>query len=239
MRAWHSRGLTRAVGLSLLGAGLLALVVAVAGQDGPAAHGPHWQAARVLAQGDAAMLAAFERGCSPAAAPATAAQALQRLQAAEAEHRAERVQLQPREERLRLAVVQRACAAHHASHLQPDLQIPIWLHTRLQLTRITPGQAGFEVEAQASTPLGPVARSRITLARGLHHSCFGLTDNAGVVRCTLLDTHPHGNRLDGWAEAHEGPFVATLAGSVSPTVVELPAFAARAMPVFSASPFLR
>lgn len=196
----------------------------------------HRQAAQRQAQGDAVLKRAFKQWCSVASAPTTAALAAQRLLAAEADHQRERAQPAPDEDRLRLAVVLRGCAAYHASRLLPGSSHPVWLHTQLLLVSVRPGKLGFEVAAQASTVDGPVVNSRITFARGLHHACFASTDAAGVVTCTLVDTHPHGNKLDGWAEAHEGPFVATLAGSVASTVVQLPAVAFRDMPVFANFP---
>ena len=223
--------------------GLLGALVAVgcpipaAAQAVPAAA--HLQSAQRQAQGDAALTRAVRQWCSAASAPATAALAAQRLQAAEADHRHERAQPVPDADRLRLAVVLRGCAAYHASRLLHGSSHPVWLHTQLLLVSVKPGKAGFEVTAKASTVDGPVVNSRITFARGLHHACFAATDAVGMVTCTLMDTHPHGNKLDGWTEAHEGPFVATLAGSMASTVVQLPAVALRQMPVFSSGPIFR
>lgn len=227
------------VGPGLLGAlAAAAAPVPAAAQAVPAAA--HLQAAQRQAQGDAALKRAVRQWCSAASAPATAALAVQRLQAAEADHQRERAQPAPDADRLRLAVVQRGCAAYHASRLLPGSSHPVWLHTQLLLVSVKPGKLGFEVTAKASTVDGPVVNSRITFARGLHHACFASTDATGVVTCTLLDTHPHGsNPLNGWAEAHAGPFVATLAGSMAPTVVQLPAITLREMPVFSSGPIFR
>jgi hypothetical protein len=115
----------------------------------------------------------------------------------------------------------------------------VWWHSQLQFDGIRPAATGFQIQARAQTADGAVASSRITFARGLHHACFVSTDLQGQAGCVMVDTHPHGGRPDAWAEAHEGPFIATFAGSVSPTRVELPAVAFRDLPVFASAPAFR
>lgn len=118
------------------------------------------------------------------------------------------------------------------------MSYPVWLHTRLTIEAIRPGGSGFDVQALASTTDGPARSSRVTFSRGLHHACFAPSDTIGRAGCTMVDTHPHGGRVDGWVEAHEGPIVATYAGSVSATVVQLPAVETRDFPVFAGLPGL-
>ena len=79
---------------------------------------------------------------------------------------------------------------------------------------------------------GPVVNSHLTFAQGLHMACSGRTDARGAVRCTLVDTHPHGPAAGpaNGDEAHGGAVTATLAGSVSPERVELPAVVRREPP---------
>lgn len=199
----------------------------------------HRDAAQRQAQGHTSSRSVVERWCSTASSPASAELAVQRLQAAEAEYRTERMLPRPRADQLRLAVVRRSCAAYHASRLLPGESYPIWLYTHLQIKSVRPAAAGFEVQAVATTVDGPVVNSRITFARGLHHACFAATDAAGVVTCTMVDTHPHGPGVGVWAEAHEGPVVATLAGKVAPEVVELPSVSFRDLPAFANLPGFR
>ncbi|HPG78869.1 MAG TPA: hypothetical protein PK756_09385 [Piscinibacter sp.] len=203
----------------------------------PADH--HLRAAQRQAHGQPALVALARPACAHAAAPRTAALALQALAQAEAYHRAERAMERPRADRLLQAVVLRGCAAYHASRLQPGASHPVWWHTRLRIDSVRPAATGFSVQASAGHVNGPVAGSRITFARALHHACFVATDAGGQAACTMVDTHPHGGRPDAWAEAHEGPIIATLAGSVSPTRVELPAVEVRELPVFTSAPAWR
>lgn len=229
--------------LALSGLWPMALVPAAAGPLQPGAAGvpaaAHLQAAKRQARGDAAAMAVFQRACAASQTPGTAALAARQLQQAEADHQAERAQPRPQADRLLQMAVARGCAAYHATRLQPGQSYPVWWHSRLQFDGIRPAATGFEIQARATTTQGAVASSRVTFARGLHHACFVLTDNRGHAACAMVDTHPHGGRPDAWAEAHEGPFVATLAGSVSPTRVELPAVAFRDLPVFASAPVFR
>lgn len=229
--------------LALSGLWPMALVPAVAGTPQPALTGvaaaAHLQAAQRQARGDAPALAVFKRACAASQAPATAALAVQQLRQAEADHQAERARPRPQPERLLQAVVARGCAAYHATRLQPGQSHPVWWHSQLRIDSVRPAATGLAVQAQVSTADGVVASSRITLARGLHHACFVLTDAQGLAACAMVDTHPHGGPADAWAEAHEGPVIATFAGSVSPTRVELPAVAFRDLPVFASAPAFR
>lgn len=174
----------------------------------------------------------FQRTCVQAGQRIDAAQALQALRAAESDWRRERERAEPREAVLQQAVVARSCAAHHATRLQAGASHAVWWPSKVDILGVQPAAAGWTVEVRATTLAGPVVGSRITLSRGLHHTCFALSDATGSVRCTLLDTHPHGGAMNVWAEAHEGPIVATLAGQVAPDRVELPAVGQRAIPVF-------
>jgi hypothetical protein len=134
---------------------------------------------------------------------------------------------------LRSLVVQRECAAYQATRFLPQIRRPVWLLSELTLSRPrTAAHAeGMRVEAFARNVDGPVVNSRITFSQGLHMSCFGLTDARGAVRCTLVDTHPHGpGSNDQDDEAHDGPLIASLAGSVSTDRVELPAAVQRDLP---------
>lgn len=208
---------------------------------GPAAVPAHSHllAAQRQSRGQPALVAMVRRHCARSAAPKTAALALQALTGAEAAHRAVRALPRPQPQQQLQAVVLRSCAAHHATRLQPGASFPVWWHTRLDIDSVRPTATGFEVQARASTAQGAVASSRVTLARGLHHACFIATDASGQAACVMVDTHPHGGRPDAWAEAHEGPVIATFAGSVSPERVELPAVAVRDMPVFASLPAWR
>jgi len=232
------------LGRRWLGAGL-GLVAASALATAPAPAGvavdakAHLRAAKRQAHGDHALSAAFQRACSAAATPKTAALAVQQLRQTEADHQNERSQSRPRQDRLLLAVVMRGCAAWHATRLQPGASYPVWLHTRVRIEGVKPAAAGFEIQAWASTVDGPVSNSRITFSRGLHHACFAPTDATGKAACVMVDSHPHGDASHGGAEAHEGPFVATLAGSVSPNRVELPTVEFREVPVFASQPPFR
>ncbi|GCL62882.1 hypothetical protein [Pseudaquabacterium pictum] len=199
----------------------------------------HLRAAQRQARGQPALAALVRHHCAQTAAPKTAALARQALEQAEAAHRAERALPRPEPDRLLQHVVLRSCAAHHATRLQPGASFAVWWHTRLAIDSMRPTATGFEALARASTVNGAVASSRVTLARGLHHACFMATDATGQAACVLVDTHPHGGRPDAWAEAHEGPVIATFAGSVSPDRVELPAVAFRDMPVFASPPAWR
>ncbi len=211
-----------------------------ADQPGLAGAAPavtHLQSAQKLAQATPTLQRAFKQWCSakPTNLPADVAE--QRLQAAETSHQTERAQARPDADRLRTAVLLRACAAHQASLLQPGRVRPVWLHTAVDITELRPGPSGVEVRAKATSPQGPVVNSRITFARGLHHSYFALSNARGEVQCTLVDTHPHAGRVGGWDAAHDGPVVATLAGSMTSTVVELPAVALRELPTFASRAF--
>ncbi|MDH4393244.1 MAG: hypothetical protein QE285_17705 [Aquabacterium sp.] len=227
----------------MCGLGQAALVPVLAATPQPPVAGvaaaAHLQAAQRQARGDAPSMAMFKRQCALSQAPRTAALAVQQLRQAEADHQAERALPRPRADRLLQMVVARGCAAHHATRLQPGLSYPVWWHSQLRFDGIRPAATGFEIQARAHTADGAVATSRITFARGLHHACFVLTDAQGLAACVMVDTHPHGGRPDAWADAHEGPFVATLAGSVSPTRVELPAVEFRDLPVFASAPVWR
>ena len=196
----------------------------------------HLRAAQRQSKGQPALAALVRRHCARTAAPKTAGLARQDLEQAEAAHRAERALPRPQPDRLLQAVVLRGCAAYHATRLQAGASFPVWWHTRLDIHSVRPTATGFEVQAQASTVNGAVVSSRITLARGLHHACFMATDASGQAACVLVDTHPHGGRPDAWAEAHEGPVIASFAGSVLPDRVELPAVTVRDMPVFASLP---
>lgn len=213
-----------------------ATVLAPARADSPeqpiVASVAHRRAAERHARLDPVLRATFRRDCSSSSGPTTAALAAQRLQQAEADYRAERALPRPRADRLLMAVVARGCAAYHATRLHPGTSYPVWLQSQVRIEEIKPAATGFEVQARATTVDGAVENSRITFSRGLHHACFQLTDAKGKVHCVMVDTHPHGDRVNGWAEAHEGPLVVTLAGSVSPTRVELPAVEFRDFPVF-------
>jgi hypothetical protein len=193
----------------------------------------HLQAAQRQARGHPVLQQAVRRACASSAAPTGAAAAEQALREAEADYQRERAQARPDAARLLQAVVLRGCAAYHATRLQPEVSHPVWLHTRLTIDAVRPGLTGFEVQARATTIGGTARPSRVTFSRGLHHACFVSTDAAGLGGCTMVDTHPHGDRVNGWAEAHEGPLVATYAGNVSATVVQLPAVETREFPVFS------
>lgn len=226
--------------LLLLSAGLnLASLPAAASSSVPTPNGAaattHLRAAERQAVGDESLKAAFARWClTSSSAPETAALAVRRLGQAEADHQAERALPRPRANRLLLAVVLRSCAAFHATRLQPGASYPVWLHTQIRIEGSRPTAAGLEMQARATTVDGAVANSRITFSRGLHHACFASTDATGKATCTMVDTHPHseGGMGSGWAEAHEGPVVATLAGSVSASRVELPAVGFLDLPVF-------
>jgi hypothetical protein len=198
----------------------------------------HLLAAQRQARRDPSLQALFQRTCLLAGHRIDAPRALQMLQSAEADWRLERDRPEPREAVLRQVVVARSCAAHQLTRLSPGSSHAVWLHTQVEILGVLPSAAGWTVEARATTMDGPVVGSRITIARGLHHTCFALTDAAGSVRCTLVDTHPHSGRPSAWAEAHEGPIVATVAGQVTPARVELPAVGQREIPVFmAAGPF--
>lgn len=223
-----------------LAAATAATAAQQAGGEGvPAAS--HLRAAQQQARADPALTAMVRRQCAGRGAgkPATAAQALLQLQQAEAAHRDERAWPRPRADRLLQAVVARGCAAYHATRLQPGASFPVWWHTALRIDGVRLAATGYEVQARAITADGPVAGSRVTFSRGLHHACFVPTDLAGQAACVMVDTHPHGGRPDGWAEAHEGPVVATFAGSVSVTRVALPAVEFRDLPVFASAPAWR
>ena len=196
----------------------------------------HLQAAQRQARGDAPLQRpVLKRACARhRQAPRTAAVWQSRqLQQAEAIHQQERAQARPDTARLLQVVVLRGCAAYHATRLQPGVSHPVWLHTRLRIESLRPGSTGFAVQARASSAAGGALPSRVTFSRGLHHACFTTTDAVGLASCTMVDTHPHGDRINGWAEIHEGPLVATYSGSVSATVVQLPAVETREFPVFT------
>lgn len=203
----------------------------------PARH--HLLAAQQQARGQPALVVLVRRQCANAAASRTADLALQALAQAEADHRAERALPRPQADRLLQAVVLRGCTAYHATRLQAGASFPVWWHTVLRIDGVRPAATGFEVQARATTSHGPVTSSRITFSRGLHHACFVSTDAVGQAACVMVDTHPHGNRSDAWAEAHEGPLVATFAGSVSAARVDLPAIESRDLPVFASAPAWR
>lgn len=196
----------------------------------------HRDAARRQSRDSPALRQRFARACAPSAAPPSAALAVQALQALEAEHQRERLQAQPDPERLRHTVVLRGCMAYHATRLQAGASYPVWWHTWLSIDSVRPASTGFEAQARVTTAHGAAATSRVTFSRGLHHACFVQTDADGRAGCTLVDTHPHGDRLNGWAEAHEGPLIATYAGSVSAAAVALPATHTRELPVFASLP---
>ena len=233
----------RALLLAGCGLGHAALVPVLAGTPQPptvvVAAAAHLQAAQRQARSDATSMAVFKRSCGLSQAPRTATLAVQQLRQAEADHQAERAQPRPQADRLLQAVVARGCAAYHATRLQPGQSYPVWWHSQLQFDGIRPAATGFQIQARAQTADGAVASSRITFARGLHHACFVSTDVQGQAACVMADTHPHGGRPDAWAEAHEGPFIATFAGSVSAIRVELPAVAFRDLPVFASAPAFR
>lgn len=199
----------------------------------PVAADSHLQAAQRQSRADPALQAAVRRACARSSAPASAALAVRALQQAEAEHQHERAQPRPDPARLLHTVVLRSCLAYHATRLQAGASYPVWLHTRLAIESVRPAGTGFEAQARATTADGAAVVSRVTFSRGLHHACFAQSDPSGLAGCTLVDTHPHGDRGNGWAEAHEGPLVATYAGSVGPGVVALPAVATRDFPVFA------
>lgn len=242
MAPWPRRSFAAAAA-ALLPLGCLpwSTYAGVAGGESSAGHtsvsaDSHLRAAQRQSKGQPALASLVRRHCGQSAAPKTAALARQGLEYAEAAYRAERALSRPQPDRLLQAVVLRGCAAYHATRLQVGASFPVWWHTRLDILSVRPTATGFEVHAHASTVNGAVASSRVTLARGLHHACFMDTDATGQAVCVLVDTHPHGGRPDVWAEAHEGPVIATFAGSVSLDRVELPAVAFRDMPVFVGLP---
>jgi hypothetical protein len=227
----------RAASRAASGLGGLLVAAAVASPAAAASAGveadAHRRAAARQAQGDPVLVAAFQRGCSPASAPRTAEQALQQLRQTETDHQAERAQPRPRADVLLRAVVLRGCAAFHATRLQPGTSYPVWWQSQVRIEAMRPAATGFEIQARAGTADGAVSDSRVTFSRGLHHACFVPTNSKGQAACVMVYTHPHGSRVDGWAEANEGPFVATFAGRVSATRVDLPAVEFRDLPVFA------
>jgi hypothetical protein len=177
----------------------------------------------------------FRHACAAKSAPKTVEEAVSAVRKTEAVFHNERAQATPDQTLLTRAVVLRGCAAYHATRLQPGASYPLWLLSSLKVTQmglVNPPGKGWWVEAQARNLNGPVANSRLTFSQGAHMSCFGATDAQGVVRCTLQDTHPHGPGPLSAAEvaAHKGPVIATLAGSVSASRIELPTVTERPMP---------
>lgn len=224
-------------GLAVMG---LALAMILSPDEARAA--PPDEAARHLlaAEGQAArdptLRQRRERWCKTAAAPADATLAEQAVRVAEEAYRnAAGAATPPARAALRSLVVQRECAALHAARLQPQVRRPVWLISELTIVRVGASSStanGMEVVAVARNVNGPVVNSRITFSQGVHMSCFGVTDVRGSVRCTLVDTHPHGPESAHGTddEAHEGPLIATLAGSTSADRVELPAVVQQSLP---------
>jgi hypothetical protein len=233
-------------------ASVLMTAAMAAPQAGPvrdpslAAAEQHRSAAVRQAAGNRAAGAGLKAWCVPqlrAGGAGAAEAAIAAVSAAEAAYRdAAYAPARARPEVLQMLVVQRQCAAFRAARAAPSRVLPVWLLSKLSITQMGPAvppETGWWVEAKASHADGPVVGSRITFSQGAHMSCFGLSDAKGVVRCRMQDTHPHGP--GAWSKAdvaaHSGPVIASLAGSVSASRVELPAVAERAMPAPFAAPF--
>lgn len=192
--------------------------------QGQPAGEAHFANAGLHAKGQAPLVAAMARWCSPAAAPSIALQERTlRLEAVEAAYQRERQAERPDRARVLSLVVERECAAFQEARISGAPGRPIWLLSQLRVLRPTTSHADeLHVRAVATNPVGPVVGSRITFSRGLHMSCFGITDARGQVQCTLVDTHPHGPGAEGTHEEHEGPLVVTLAGTVDSHRIQLP-----------------
>lgn len=195
----------------------------------------HRRAAEKHAGSQPELRATFRRACSSKSAPKTVEEAVNAIRKAETGLQHERSQPNPDPQRLKQAVVLRGCAAYHATRLQPGASHPLWLLSSLTVTGmgyVKPPGKGWWVEAVAQNVEGSVANSRLTFSQGAHMSCFGTTDAKGAVRCVLQDSHPHGPGPLTAADvaAHSGPVIATLAGSVSSTRVEIPSTTEHPMP---------
>lgn len=129
-------------------------------------------------------------------------------------------------------LVQRECLAYQARQLVPEMALPVWQQSTLQLQRLThQPPRGWTASVRATTPLGPVAHSRVTFSIGSHWSCFADTNAQGVALCTLVDTHPHGpDDQDHHDEAEHAPLVISLQGSVTPQRVQWPSTRTVALP---------
>jgi hypothetical protein len=173
--------------------------------------------------------------CSAGARPPSALSAVAAVRGVEAAYRAAAYSpVRATQRELLGLVVQRECAAYHAARLEPQVRRPVWLFSDLRIVafRLSGGLTGaVEAEAEARNIDGPVRNSRITFSQGLHMSCFVATGIQGAARCTLVDTHPHGPGWNPFGDpSHQGPLIATLAGSVSSERVELPAVVERPWP---------
>ena len=193
--------------------------------QGQPAGQAHLANAGLHAKGQARLMAAMARWCSPTAAPSTTLQERTlRLEAVEAAYQRERQAERPDRARVLSLVVERECAALQEARAPGAPGRPTWLLSQL---RVLPPKTAhtdeLHVRAVATNLAGPVVGSRITFSRGLHMSCFGTTDARGQVQCTLVDTHPHGPGAESTHEEHEGPLVVSLAGTVDKHRVQLPA----------------
>lgn len=223
---------------ALCSLGLILALLAMpdqAGADSQDEATRHLRAAQGQAAGDAALEKRLRAWCSAGAMPRSASAAVAAVRDAEAAYRAAAyAPVRATQKELRSLVVQRECAAYQAARLEPQVRRPMWLFSDLRIVefRLTGGLTGaVEAEAEARNIDGPVRNSRITFSQGLHTSCFAATGVQGATRCTLVDTHPHGPGWNPLGDAsHQGPLIATLAGSVSSDRVELPAVVERPWP---------
>ena len=192
--------------------------------QGPASAETHLTSAALHAKGHPRLMAAMAQWCGTATvSPIPLQEQTQRLQAVEAAYQRERQAERPDRARLLSHVVERECAAFQETRVFGGPVLPVWLLSQLRPLKPTTAHAdGLHVRAVATNLAGPVVGSRITFSRGLHMSCFGITDVQGQVQCTLLDTHPHGPGAEGTHEEHEGPLVVNLAGTVDSHRIQLP-----------------
>lgn len=120
-------------------------------------------------------------------------------------------------------LIERECLAYRLTFKDPTLKHPVWYLGQLKVLKVNRGTGdSLEVTARAYSLAGPIVNSRLTFSTGLHHSCFGDSDAQGLVRCRLIDTHPHGEAGEADHEPTDGTLVASLQGKVTQDAIEWP-----------------